>query len=136
MLNKQNYWTVSTLPCLSKIFEVVLVAQLKTPFNQIFSLYLSGLRQLHSCQTALLRYVKNCEINLDNGKVYGSFLSDMSRAFDSLPHKLFLSKLLAYDLDSNSCMLVASYLYNRSQQVKIGNDKSGWLQIKKRLPSG
>ena len=136
LLNKQNYRPVSTLPCLSKIFEGVLVAQLTTYFNQIFSPYLSGFRKQHSCQTVLLRYVENCKINLDNGKVYGSLLSDMSKAFDSLPHKLFLSKLLAYGLDSNSCMLVASYLYNRSQRVKIGNDKSEWLQIKKGCPQG
>ena len=64
MLNKKNYRPVSILPCMSKIFEGVLVEQLITYFNDIFSSFLSGFRKQHSCHNVLLRYVENCKKTL------------------------------------------------------------------------
>ena len=45
MLNKNNYRPVNILPCMSKIFEGVLVEQLNSYFNDIFSSFLSGFRK-------------------------------------------------------------------------------------------
>ena len=136
MLNKANYRPVSTLPCMSKIFEGVLIKQLSTYFEMKFSPHLPGFRKEFSCQSVLLNYVENCKSNLSKKKCYGSLLTDLSKAFHCLPHRLLISKLQAYGVSPGSCMLVTSYLQNRFQRVKIGTSKSDWLQISKGCPQG
>ena len=61
---------------------------------------------------------------------------DLSKAFDCLPHSLLISKLHAYGFDHDSCSLVADYLSNRRQRVKLSNCRSSWSYLKKGLPQG
>ena len=136
IMNKNNYRPVTVLPCISKVYEGVLVEQLNTYFNDIFSPYLSGFRKHHSCQNVLLRYVERCKQFLDSNKFYGSFLTDLSKAFNCLPHRLLIAKLKAYGVYSDSCMLMASYFQGRRQRVKIGNYKSEWMELDKGCPQG
>ena len=135
-LGKTNYRPVSVLPCLSKLFEAVLVQQLSLYFDDIFSPYISGFRKKHSCQDVLLHYTENCKKALDNKMVYGSLLTDLSRAFDSLPHGLLIAKLHAYGVCKTSCMLILNYLSERYQRVKLGNVRSDWLELTKGCPQG
>ena len=136
IMNKKNYRPVSVLPCMSKIFESVMVEQVTEYFSDIFSPYLSGFRKQHSCQSVLLHYVEKCKQALDSNKVYGALLTDLSKAFDCLPHCLLIAKLKAYGVCEKSCMLIATYLQERFQRVKIGNSKSEWLQLAKGCPQG
>ena len=124
------------MPCLSKIFEGLFLDQLTEYFDTIFSPVLSGFRKKHSCQTVLLRYVENCKQSLDTNEVYGTLLTDLSMAFDCLPHRLLITKLQAYGLSEASCMLISSYFQSRYQRVKVGNVKSDWMQITKGCPQG
>ena len=73
---------------------------------------------------------------IDNHQIVGTVAIDLSKAFDSLPHGLLLAKLSAYGLDINFCILMASYLYNQHQRVKIGPHKSDWSEIKRAVPQG
>ena len=57
---------------------------------------------------------------LDDNKVVGAILMDLSKAFDCLPHDLLLAKLEAYGLESNALKLIMSYLSGRKQCVKNG----------------
>ena len=54
---------------------------------------------------------------------------DLSRAFDCLPHDLIVDKLAAYGLCESACKLLASYLSNRKQRVKSGDNYSDWSEI-------
>ena len=58
----------------------------------------------------------------------------ISKAFDSLPHGLLIAKLSAYWVHFNSCKLLASYLYNRHQRVKLGDVRSEWGTLPKSVP--
>ena len=136
MLDKRNYRPISTLPCLSKIFEGVFVEQLQAYFEDIFSPYMSGFRKNHNCQSVLLLYVENCKASIDCNNIYGSLLTDLSMAFDCLPHGLLISKLKAYGVCEEACMLIANYFQGRMQRVKIGNNKSDWMEISKGCPQG
>ena len=81
MMDKRNYRPVSTLPCLSKIFEGVLVDQINMYFENIFSPYISGFRKGHSCESVLLRLVENVKLNMDNGNMYGALLDRPVKSF-------------------------------------------------------
>ena len=63
---------------------------------------------------------------LDDNKFIAAILMDISKAFDCLPHNLLMLKLEAYGLSENSLNLLKSYLENRRQRIKIGNNYSEW----------
>ena len=135
-LNKENYRPVSVLTALSKVFEKVSGVQLSSYFESIFSKFLSGFRPTFSCQTILLKMIEDWKQSIDNGKMVGTIAVDLSKAFDSLPHGLLIAKLAAYGVDFYSCRLLASYLYNRYQRVKLGNIRSAWSAVTKGVPQG
>ena len=66
----------------------------------------------------------------------GAILIELSKAYDCLPHDLIIQKLKAYRVSDSSCRLMASYLFNRTQPVKIGRVVSSWAKIIKGVPQG
>jgi len=96
-----------------------MVDQMSSFFESIFSPFLSGFRKSHDCQSVLLRFIEMCKQNLDSGKVCGALTTDLSKAFDCLPHKLVITKLSAYGMDKNSFMMIASYFQGRKQRVSV-----------------
>ena len=58
---------------------------------------------------------------MDHGKDFGALLTDQSKAFDYLPHSLFIAEHKDYGFDNNSLNLVNDYLLHRFQRTKIGN---------------
>ena len=74
--------------------------------------------------------------SVDHGKAFGALLTDLSKAFDCLPHSLFIAKIKAYGFDNNSFNLVNDYLSHRFQRTKIGNEYSSWKEIISGVPQG
>ena len=66
----------------------------------------------------------------------GTILTDLSKAYDCIPHDLLIAKLEACGLDRNSLSLMLSYLSNRVQRVKIGTCLSKYGKIKSGVPQG
>ena len=58
--------------------------------------------------------------NLDNF-ILRAVLTDLSKAFDCIPHHLLIVKLSAYGLSSNSLRYICSYLKDRKKSVQINN---------------
>ena len=74
--------------------------------------------------------------SLDRGGEYAALLTDLSKAFNCLPHDLITAKLHAYGFDKASLRLMHSYLTDRYQRVKINNSYSLWSLIKHGVPQG
>ena len=92
----------------------------------------SAYRKIFSCQNVLLRLIEQWRQYLDNNKVVGAVLMDLSKAFDCLPHELLIAKLEAYGLDRQVVKLIYSYLKDRKQTVKI----KGFFGVLKTIISG
>ena len=75
-------------------------------------------------------------MSLDKGESVGSIAMDLSRAFNSVPHGLLIAKFHAYGASTTACKLLASYLSNRFQRVKLNGDKSEWLPMTRGFPQG
>lgn len=60
----------------------------------------------------------------------------MSKAFDTIPHNILLSKLDRYGIRGNVNDLIRSFLSNRNQFVSIGNVSSTLKSIKFGTPQG
>ena len=119
MLCNENYRPVSILAALSKVFEKVHCKQMTSYFNDIFSKLLSCFRKKCGCQSTLQRMVENWKSAIEAGKLVGTVAIDLSKAFDSLAHSLLMANLAAYACHLSACKLIASYLHNRKQCVKI-----------------
>ena len=135
-LCKDNYRPVNVISVLSKLFEIILAEQLGLHFNDIFSNFLSAYRKRYSCENSLLFMTESWREALDNKMYVGAVLMDLSKAFDCLPPDLFISKLNAYKVTNNSCRLIASYLSNRKQRIKLGIERSSWRETVKGVPQG
>ena len=61
---------------------------------------------------------------LDENKIVGATITDLSKAFNCLPHDLLVAKTEAYGLDTKTLKLMLTYLSGRKQCVKIRNSFS------------
>ena len=74
--------------------------------------------------------------SLDQSGAYGALLTDLSKAFDCLPHELIIARLYAYGVDMPSLKLINSYLSKRRQRIKINDVYSSWSEILSGVPQG
>ena len=135
-LEMANYRPVSILTTLSKLFEKEINNQLKSLSDRVFTETLSAYRSNFSTQHVILQVTEAIKGSLDRKQNSGAVLTDLSKAFDCLPHDLIIAKLNAYNVDKGALTLISSYLRGRQQRVKIGNHRSSWLTLKKGVPQG
>ena len=103
--------------------------QLYHYFDVIFSRNQSGFRKGFSVVNCLLPMIEKWRESLDHRSAYGALLTDLSKAFDCLPHELIITKLDAYGIDMPSLKLFNSYLSKRRQRIKINDIYSSWSEI-------
>ena len=135
-LDKSNYRQVSVLPNISKLFERCMHRQISEYFQTIFSKFHCGFRKGYGTQDCLLAMVVNSKKTLDLRKEYGALLTDLSKAFDCIPHDLIVAKLHAYDFSIESLKLINSYLTERKQRAKITDQFSSWMYVLCGVPQG
>ena len=133
---KGNYRPVSILPNLSKIFEKCMFEQMSQFFENIFSKYQCGFRKGFSTQQCLLAMLEKWKRSVDNSKMFGALLTDLSKAFDCLDHELLIAKLNAFGFSLTALNLVHNYLSNRKQRTKINSSYSSFLEITFGFPQG
>merc|ERR1712168_654032 len=73
---------------------------------------------------------------LDEGKVAGAILTDLSKAFDCISHDLLIAKLDSYGFDKPALMFVYDYLKNRVQRTKVNESHSSWRELLNGVPQG
>ena len=93
--------------------------------------------QFHSTKTALLRIQNDLLLAINKQKVSALVLLDLSAAFDTIDHKILLSRLSSfYGLSSTALNLIASYLLNRTQSVSIQSHSTPPSSIFTGIPQG
>ena len=80
--------------------------QMDEYFKNILSKFQCGFRKGYSAQQCLLLMVERLRRSRDNKGVFAAVLTDLSKAFDCIPHDLLIAKLCAYGFDKkNHCLL-------------------------------
>ena len=80
--------------------------------------------------------IRKWQTCLDASGVADTLLTDLSKAFDCLPHDLIIAKLHAYGIEEDSLKLIYSYLTNRKQRTRIESKFGSWLDILLGVPQG
>ena len=78
---KENYGPVIILPVLSKIFERTMFIQMSAFFEDIFNKQQCGFRKGYNTQQCLLKMMEKWKRSVDEDKVFGVLLTDLSKAF-------------------------------------------------------
>ena len=87
-------------------------------------------------EKVLLALSKKWKPAVDKGKSFGALLTDLSKAFDCLPHELLIAKLHSYGFNLNALRLIRSYLSNKRQRTKINESYSSCEEILFGVPQG
>ena len=122
----ENYRPISLLSSISNVFEKVVYLQLFTYFNENEYLCKNqyGFRSLHSTELANLELVDKISLAVDKGQTPLAIYLDLSKAFDTLFHKILLEKLKYYGITKITLSWFKSYLFNRSSYVIFNNTRS------------
>ena len=82
--DKENYWSVTILRIISKIYERYLHKQLYEYFDVIFSRNQCGFRKGFSVVNCLLPMIEKWSESLDQGGTYGALLTNLSKTVDPM----------------------------------------------------
>ena len=75
-------------------------------------------------------------VSLSSGQITNVIYTDISKAFDTVSHPKLLSILSNFKLQKNILYWIQNFLYNRHQQVAIGNALSSSLPVCSGVPQG
>ncbi len=124
---------------MSKILEKVVLVQLQVFLrsNQIYEMFQSGFRKLHSTETALLKVYNYILMSTDAGNAVALILLDLSSAFDMVDHNLLLSRLKnCVGLRGTVLNWFQSFLTNRKFSVCTGQYTSSSAPLTCGVPQG
>ena len=134
-----SYRPISNLNFVSKVLERIIHARISSHLESFPSItpFQSAYRQFHSTETALLRIQNDLLLAINKQKVSALVLLDLSAAFDTIDHKILLSRLSSfYGLSSTALNLIASYLLNRTQSVSVQSHSTPPSSIFTGIPQG
>ena len=133
-----NFRPISILSIISKVLERVVYQYifqhlcLTSPISPKQWGFLPG----RSTTSALLSVIHNWLQQLDLGFDVCTVYFDLRKAFDSVPHRPLLQKLLDIQLNPYLVQWVSSYLTNRSQKVVVDGTSSPTLPVLSGVPQG
>lgn len=133
-----NYRPISLLPGLSKILEKIVHKRLYKFLSSRKIFYESqyGFRPKHSTQHAITEFISDTLMSFEQGKATLATFLDLSKAFDTIDHKILLTKLHHYGVRGVAHGWFQSYLTNRKQFVKYNGVLSDTLDVTCGVPQG
>ena len=133
-----NYRPISILSCFSKILEKIVYSRTVDflNFNSVLCPTQYEFRPKQSTVHAILDIVSTCFDNVENKKFTGLLLLDLTKAFDTVQHKILLAKLNHYGIRGVVNNFFESNLTNRSQAVIIHDNHSSKSNIDIGVPQG
>ena len=137
--NFKNYRPVSNLPYLGKIIEKAAITQIETHLSQksLHEPLQSAYTAHHSTETALVKVSNDILLSLDRGICVYLVLLDLSAAFDTIDHSVFIQRLTEdYGISGSVTDWMKSYLTNRHQQITINGQLSDEIKLDYGFPQG
>lgn len=137
-LNGPNSRPISLLPVLGKLLEKIMTSRIQNylDMNNLVTNSQHAYRKGHSTCTALIQMNDDWLKELEEKRLVGVVLLDLSAAFDVINHDLLLEKLACYGLGSTVIAWFQSYLSDRSQRVFYNGSLSESNTVNLGVPQG
>ena len=135
----KNYRPVSNLNFISKIIEKIVMARIECHLirNNLHEPTQSAYKKNHSTETALLKISNDIIQSLDVKHCTILASLDLSAAFDTVDHKVFLHKLYnEFGIEDEALNWFRSYLDNKKHRVSINGISSDSHKLKCGVPQG
>jgi hypothetical protein len=136
--NINNYRPISLVPVVSKVLESIIKCQIEYYFeqNHLLASAQFGFRRNLSTVKAVESVVSYITCSFENGEEANTLLLDLSKAFDTVSHQELIKKLRYYGVEGNELSLFMSYISERYQFVKIGEQRSDLGRVMSGVPQG
>ena len=133
-----NFRPISLLSIFDKIIEKLMHKRLYEFFEEHNILYKFqfGFRKKMSTGHSLIEITEEIKESIDNGKYGCGIFIDLKKAFDTVNHKILLTKLEHYGIRGALLKWFESYLTNRKQYVYHNGSASSMEVITCGVPQG
>ena len=136
--NAQNYRPISLTSVLCKILESIIkdrvVAHLDK-FNLIRDSQ-HGFMKGRSCLTNLLEFMEKVTEELDKNNPVDIVYLDFAKAFDKVPHKRLIKKIVAHGIGGKFSSWIEDWLSDRTQCVRLNDKLSETSRVLSGVPQG
>ena len=95
-----------------------------------------GFQENHSIDHALVSLTEAVRNTLDNKRLGGGIFIDLQKAFDTVNHRILLSKLEHYGVRGCALQWFRSYPSDRKEYVSVNGSNSNLLSITCSVPQG
>lgn len=133
-----NYRPISLITSITKVFEKVLKTRIESfiQSKKLISERQFGFQRGKSTEDAICTLINLMYKTLDDGKPALCLFLDLAKAFDTVDHSQLLEALQDLGFRGNIYNLMASYLNNRKQFVKINSYLSRERIVECGVPQG
>ena len=134
-----NFRPISILKFISKMIEKAILYQLTNYLrgNDLEESLQSAYKTFHSTETALVKVHNDIVSAIDNQSYIVLLLLDLSAAFDTVDHKIFLQRLSCrFGINGKTLRWFKSYLENRKQVVNVKGATSCSKDLRCGVPQG
>ena len=133
-----NYRPISVLPYFSKFFEKIMYKRIIDYFSKEKTLSPEqfGFRKQHSTFMALLEMQVKISESMDKNEFALGIFFDLSKAFDTVNHKILLKKLEHCGIRGLAHQWLSHYLRDRTQCVYFDGHQSSYRTIRCGVPQG
>lgn len=133
-----NYRPIACVLLPSKILEKCIHSQLYNYLENSHQLSDTqfGFRKSKNTTQAIFKYLDHIYTSINNNQNTLSVYVDFRKAFDTVDHKILLTKLKNYNLSDNSIAPFENYLSGRTEQVFTNKRLSDSHKITTGVPQG
>ena len=134
----ESYRPISITSSLAKVFERLLLVQ-TLEYLEKFDLLSNtqfGFRNKVSTIDALVYSTETIRYHMNKNNFITAALVDLSKAFDSINHRILLHKLHELGFSENALNLIESYLSHRLQKTMVNQVESDWIGLYQGVPQG
>ena len=132
----KNFRPVSQLPIVSRILEYFMKQQLTTYLskNGLFSESKFAYRRQRSTEDAVVLAINRWLSAKTERKHTGVVMADMSKAFYQVKHSRLIADLFSLSISGLALQWFCSYLSERFQQIKMGDNLSSSTACSREVP--
>ena len=136
--NVQNYRPIANITILAKILEKNMLARIKcwAKQNDLIDKNQYAYQINKSVSDAILNKTDYIYNALNNNKNIFAVYLDLTRAFETINHKILLDKLSEKGCKNKGLELLENYLYDRTQITMVNGSESKLLNVKLGVPQG